>query len=64
MEQLRLEIRSLHLQPRKLLEAIPIGVPEFENKLREYQKSGGEEVMGASMKDDILAIPHMTCGTI
>ena len=56
LEAPRTEVRSLHLKPIKSLEAVAIGIAEFENKINEYIEAGGRVMEDDEMKADLLAI--------
>ncbi len=56
LETLRTEVRVLHTKPIKNLEAVTVGMAEFENKIREYVEAGGKKFDDSDMKSDLLAI--------
>ena len=56
LENLRREVRQLHLKPIKNLEGIDEGVAEFENTLFKYAQAGGRPYSDEEMKADLLGI--------
>jgi hypothetical protein len=56
LEALRAEVRSIHLHPMKNLEAVALGIAQFENKLSEYEDAGGKRPDDHERKADLLAI--------
>ena len=46
----------LHTKPIRSLEAVEMGVAEFENTLAEYDRAGGIRATDQEMKDDLLHI--------
>ena len=57
LEELRREIRVIHLKPIKDLESTRNGVTEFEAKMSEFVEAGGEGFSNEQgQKSDLLAI--------
>ena len=55
-ETLRREVKMLHTKPIRSLEAVEMGVAEFENTMAEYHRAGGTRSSDQEMKDDLLHI--------
>ena len=55
-ETLRREVKMLHARPIKSLEAVEMGVAEFENTMAEDHRAGGTRATDQEMKDDLLHI--------
>ncbi len=57
LEELRQEVRVIHTKPIKDLESVPVGIAEFEAKIKEYSDAGGKGFnSNDEMKSDLLAI--------
>ena len=57
LEDLRNEMRMIHTHPIKSLEAVPTGIAEFEEKIREFHTAGGKGWSDAEeLKSDLMAI--------
>ena len=56
LEELRREIRVIHMKPMKNLEAVHVGIAEFEEKMREFEEAGGDAPSEHNLKSDLLAI--------
>ncbi len=57
LENLRREVKVLHMRPIRDLEHVEEGVAEFENTIHEYVQAGGTPYQDPEMKTDLLAIP-------
>ncbi len=56
LESMRTEMKMLHLKPIKNLESVPIGIAEFDLKMKEYHDAGGTLPSESEMKNDLLRI--------
>ena len=56
LEGMRNEMKTLHLRPIRSLEQVPIGISEFELKIKEYIDVGGTSPTESEMKADLLHI--------
>jgi hypothetical protein len=56
LEELRREIRVIHMKPMKNLENTHVGIAEFEEKMREFEEAGGDGPSEHNLKSDLLAI--------
>ncbi len=56
LEQLRREVKTMHLRPIKDFESVEEGVADFENTLDEYVRAGGAPFKDIEKKSDLLAI--------
>ena len=54
LDVLRDETKVLHLKPFRSLEAVNIGITEFENKHQEFIEAGGAPVADREKKDDLF----------
>ena len=55
-EQLRNEIRMIRAYPIKTLEAVTVGVAEYENKINDFVEAGGRRPPEDELKSDLNAI--------
>ena len=55
-EQLRNEIRMIRAYPVKTLEAVTVGVAEYENKINDFVEAGGRRPPEDELKSDLNAI--------
>ncbi len=53
---MRTEMKTLHLKPIKNLESVPIGIAEYDLKMKEYGEAGGTLPSESEMKNDLLRI--------
>ena len=56
LEQLRNEIRMIRAYPIKTLEAVTVGVAEYENKINDFVEAGGRRPPDDELKSDLNAI--------
>ena len=56
LEGMRNDMKTLHLRPIRSLEQVPIGISEFEFKIKEYEDAGGTVPTESEMKADLLHI--------
>ena len=57
LEDLRIEMRTIHTRPIKSLENVPTGIEEFNEKIREFRTAGGKGWSDAEeKKSDLMAI--------
>ena len=56
LEQLRREVKTMHLKPIKDIESVEEGVADFENTLDEYVRAGGTPFKDIEKKSDLLAV--------
>ena len=56
IEQLRNEIRMIRAYPIKILEAVTVGVAEYENKINDFVEAGGRRPPEDELKSDLNAI--------
>ena len=57
LEDLRNEVRTIHLRPMKDVENVHTGIAEFDDTLRRYHEAGGTGWRDASeLKSDLMAI--------
>ena len=56
IEQLRNEIRMIRAYPIKTLEAVTVGVAEYENKINDFVEAGGRRPPEDELKSDLNAI--------
>ena len=56
LEGMRTEMKTLHLKPIKNLESVPIGIAEYDLKMKEYNEAGGTLPSENEMKNDLLNI--------
>ena len=56
VEQLRNEIRMIRAYPIKTLEAVTVGVAEYENKINDFVEAGGRRPPEDELKSDLNAI--------
>ena len=56
LEQLRREVKTMHLKPIKDIDSVEEGVADFENTLDEYVRAGGTPFKDIEKKSDLLAI--------
>ncbi len=54
LEAMRTEMKTLHLKPIKSLETVPIGIAEYDLKMKEYAEAGGTVPSEGEMKNDLL----------
>ena len=55
-EQLRNDIRMIRAYPIKTLEAVTVGVAEYENKINDFVEAGGRRPPEDELKSDLNAI--------
>ena len=57
LEDLRSEVRTIHLRPMKDIENVHTGIAEFDDTLRRYHEAGGTGWRDAAeLKSDLMAI--------
>ena len=56
LEQLRNEIRMIRTYPIKTLEAVTVGVAEYDNKINDFVEAGGRRPPEDELKSDLNAI--------
>ena len=56
LEQLRNEIRMIRAYPIKTLEAVTVGVAEYDNKINDFVEAGGRRPPEDELKSDLNAI--------